>query len=106
MARTRKADEDQPVNPASAEATAEAQDVTAAGDSQQPGGNTEKATGDAGQAEVQENFDEAEEQGYFGTGKEDKDRDALTVEGQAGATDQNDDDRAAANTGAGAGEPS
>ena len=52
---------------------------------------------DAGQEEVQETFDAANEQGYFGTGTEGKDRDKFTVAGAAGATDTNDDGRAAAN---------
>lgn len=52
---------------------------------------------DAGQAEVQETFDEATEKGFFGTGTPGKDREKFTVEASAGATDTNDDKRAAAN---------
>lgn len=57
---------------------------------------------DAGQAEVQATFDEANEQGFFGTGTPGKDRDKFTVANAAGGTDTNDDNRAAANTDGGA----
>lgn len=56
-----------------------------------------EAKGDGGSAEVQATFDEAEEQGYFGTGTPGKDRDKFTVASAAGGTDTNDDSRAAAN---------
>jgi uncharacterized protein YbjT (DUF2867 family) len=49
-----------------------------------------KTTEDAGQAEVQATFDEAEDQGFFGAGTEGKDRDKFTVEGVTGATDTAD----------------
>lgn len=64
-----------------------------------------KTKDDAGQEEVQETFDTANEQGYFGTGTPGKDRDKFTVAGAAGASDTNDDSRAAANTPGGAAEP-
>ena len=59
---------------------------------------------DAGQAEVQKKFDEAEAQGYFGEGTPGKDNASFTVAGVTGGTDTNDDDKAAANTDGGAAE--
>ena len=49
-----------------------------------------KRNSDAGQEEVQETFDEAAEQGFFGTGTEGKDRDKFSVAGVTGATDTAD----------------
>lgn len=65
-----------------------------------------KKAGDAGQAEVQEAFDEAAEQGFFGTRTEGKPpNEAFTVAGVTGGTEAADAQREALTSGNGPDEP-